>query len=367
MRPHSAKRAVDVAERMEPEAGAGVPAPPPETLCRLLRRELAIGGRSIPGRLVFASMSMLGHVAFRELLDEFGGCALLFSEMCSAKTIPTENPRVSNHFRWRPQELPRLVCQIVGAEPEAMARAAARIEAEGFFGVDLNFSCAAATICRRGGGAELLRRPEAALSILERVRRAVRIPVTVKFRMGWRDDPEAAVALARAFEAAGADALTFHPRVAPDRRARPARWEAIGRVKAAVRIPVFGNGGVIDPEGCLRMLRETGCDGVALGRIAVARPWVFAVWTGIAPAGREPWRETALRLHALLERHFAPRDALRRLRRFVFYYAANFQYGHELFRRVHGAADMDSARAVLEDFFASSPGICRDPNRNYFQ
>lgn len=352
---------------MEPESTAGGAEPLPEALPGLLRRELAIGGRSIPGRLVFASMSLLGHVAFRELLDEFGGCALLFSEMCSAKTVPTENPRVSNHFRWRPQELPRLVCQIVGAEPKTMARAAARIEAEGFFGVDLNFSCAAATICRQGGGAELLRRPEAALSILEQVRRAVRIPVTVKFRMGWRDDPAAAAAMARAFEAAGADALTFHPRVAPDRRARPARWEAIGRVKAAVRIPVFGNGGVIDAEGCLRMLRQTGCDGVALGRIAVARPWVFAAWTGLAPPEREPWRETALRLHALLEHHFAPRDALLRLRRFIFYYAANFPFGHELFRRVQGAADMEAARSALEDFFTACPGVCRVPNRNYFQ
>ncbi|MEJ5359695.1 MAG: tRNA-dihydrouridine synthase family protein [Desulfobacterales bacterium] len=334
----------------------------------LLARELKIGGRTIAGRLVFASMSLLGHVAFRELLDAFGGCALYFSEMCSAATIPTENPRVSKHFRWRREELPRLACQIMGSDAETMARAALRIEAEGFFGVDLNFSCSAATICRRGCGADLLRRPAEARRIVERVRRAVRVPLTIKFRVGWSDDGDRAVEMARAFADAGADALTFHPRVAPDRRARPPRWEYIRRVKQAVRIPVFGNGGVVEASDCLRMLRETGCDGVALGRIAVARPWVFALWSGRRlEAGGDLHRETALRLHGLLQRHFPPKDALIRLRRFVFYFASNFRFGHELYRKVQAAADMGAARAALESFFAAAQERCPLPNLNYFQ
>ncbi len=354
---------------MEPQPKPPLePSPTAGDLPALLSRELDIGGRTIPGRLVFASMSLLGHVAFRELLDEFGGCALLFSEMCSAATIPTENPRISKHFRWRPEELPRLVCQIMGSDAARMARAAVRIEAEGFFGVDLNFSCAAAMICRRGCGADLLRRPADALRILECVRRAVRIPVTVKFRVGWQDDGDRAVEMARAFEAAGADALTFHPRVAPDRRARPPRWEYIGRVKQAVRIPVFGNGGVLDAAGCLRMLQETGCDGVALGRIAVARPWVFALWSGENAAENDDLcRYTAFRLYDLLLRHFPPPDALIRLRRFVFYFASNFRFGHELYRKVRAAADMEAARTALQSFFAVPQERCPLPNLNYFQ
>jgi tRNA-dihydrouridine synthase B len=341
--------------------------PDTSELAALLNRPLSIGVRTIPNRLVFAPMTFLGHLAFRELLDRFGGCGLFFSEMCSARTVPTEKPSVSKHFRWRHEELPRLACQIMGGEPGEMAAAAERIQAEGFFGVDLNFGCAAATICRRSCGAALLRDPDLAVRIVERVRRAVKVPVTVKFRTGWRDDPEAAVRLALGFEAAGADAVTFHPRVAPDRRARPARWEYIGRVKRALRIPVLGNGDVFDPEGCLRMLRLTGCDGVSLGRIAIARPWVFAEWVaGIRP-GPDIYREVAFELLDLTARHFADKPAALRMRKFLFYFAANFRFGHSLFRSVQAASRLEEIRAALDAFFAVPLELSPSPNLAFLQ
>jgi nifR3 family TIM-barrel protein len=342
-----------------------IPAPP--ELAGLLNRPLAVGSRAIPGRLVFAPMTFLGHVAFRELIDEFGGCGLMFSEMCSAKTIPGENRHRSAYFRWRDAELPHLVCQVLGAVPEQMADAARRIEAEGFFGVDLNFGCATAIICNQALGAAVLKAPEQAFRIVSAVRRAVSIPVTVKFRTGWRDDPAGAVALARGFEAAGADALTFHPRVAPDRRARPAKWEYIGRVKRAVGIPVFGNGDVFDAGGCLRMLKETGCDGVSLGRIAIARPWVFAEWAAGFRPGVDVFRRTAESLLERLGRHFEPKPALLRFRKFILYFAANFRFGHTLCTRVQNAAGLAEAHAALEGFFASPPELTGTPNMNFFQ
>ncbi|HSM73649.1 MAG TPA: tRNA-dihydrouridine synthase, partial [Desulfobacterales bacterium] len=103
-----------------------------------LNRPLTVGGRRVRGRLALAPMTYLGHVAFRELLAGFGGYGLLFSEMCSAKRLPRENPAASAFFRWRPRELAHLVCQIFGAESEVMAAAAARVAREGFFGVDIN-------------------------------------------------------------------------------------------------------------------------------------------------------------------------------------------------------------------------------------
>jgi nifR3 family TIM-barrel protein len=336
-------------------------------LAAILNRPLRIGSRTIPKRLVFAPMSFLGHVAFRELLAAFGGFGLLFSEMCSSKTIPTENRRVSKHFRWRDEELPFLACQIMGSDPAQMAAAAVRIEAEGFFGVDLNFGCSSVLICRRSCGAEVLRRPDLAVKIVECVRRAVHIPLMVKFRTGWEDDPDAAVSLARRFEAAGADAVTFHPRVAPDRRARPAKWEYIGLVKQALGIPVFGNGDVFDAEGCLRMLRLTGCDGVSLGRIAVARPWVFAEWTaGLRPSA-DIFATTAARLVELTARHFEAKAAVVRLRKFMLYFASNFRFGHTLYSRVQKAGSPDEIQEVLDSFFAASPGLTSAPNMNYFQ
>jgi tRNA-dihydrouridine synthase len=172
------------------------------------------------------------------------------------------------------------------------------------------------------------------------------------------------VDLARRLEDAGADALTFHPRVAPDVRNRPAKWAYIARVKAAVTIPVFGNGDVFDADGCLRMLQTTGCDGVALGRIAIARPWSFAQWTGRAAFQEKVCRETALRLIDLLEHYFDGVRALRRFKRYGAYLAANFAFGNTLFNAIRNVADMAAARQVVIDFFESEPPMLERPNMN---
>jgi tRNA-dihydrouridine synthase B len=336
-------------------------------LSDLLNRPLTIGSRALAKRLVFAPMTFLGHIAFRELLAGFGGYGLLFSEMCSAQTVPTENRLVSNHFRWRDEELPQLACQIVGCEPERMAAAAERVEAEGFFGVDVNFGCSTAAICRQSCGAAVLREPLLAGKIIERIRRAVRIPLTVKFRTGWNDDPEAAIRMGRRFEDAGADAVTFHPRVAPDRRTRAPKWEYIGRLKQALRIPVFGNGNVFDAGGCLRMIRQTGCDGIALGRIAIARPWVFAEWTEGMRPGPEIFEQTAKRLLHLTAQHFEEKAAMRRFRRFTFYFSANFQFGHTLYSRVQNSVNMSQIQEAFNAFFETPPELTSAPNMNFFQ
>jgi nifR3 family TIM-barrel protein len=311
-------------------------------------------------------MTFLGHVAFRELVAEFGGVGLLWTEMCSSRGLPVENPRVSAYFRWREKELPVLVCQLLGADALQMAEAACRVEREGFFGVDLNFGCSVGAICKRHGGAALLKTPDRAAAIVKAVRAAVAIPLFVKYRTGWSDSPDAAVDLAKRFEQAGADALVFHPRVAPDRRSRPPRWDYIGRVKAAVSIPVFGNGNVFSAEDCLALLEQADCDGVSLGRIAVARPWCFAQWSAGYVPGPDIHRKTALRLADLMERHFDPDQALRRYKKFAMYFSANFAFGHTLFTRLRNAADMARIRRELSAFFDSRPKIHSRPNLNFF-
>ena len=330
-----------------------------------LSEPLKIGDRWIDGRLNLAPLTFLGHVAFRELLAKFGGYALLFTEMCSAKSVPVENRRTSAYFRWRDQERDRLVCQIFGSEPESMAAAAARIQNEGFFGVDLNFGCSTGNICKRRCGAALLRAPDEVIRIVAAVRRAVDIPLFVKFRVGWQDSPDPAIELAQRFENEGVDALTFHPRVAPDRRARPAKWEYIGLVKQAVAIPVFGNGDVFDPRDCRRMLRQTGCDGIALGRLAVAQPWVFASWTRGFKAPADIHLETATALLKLLEQHYDPGAALRRFYRFAYYFAANFTYGHTFYSRIRNAKNLEAVAAEIEGFFDSPPQLRARLNLNY--
>ncbi|MFW5908558.1 MAG: tRNA dihydrouridine synthase [Desulfosalsimonas sp.] len=325
---------------------------------------VCIRGQKVAPALLLAPMAGFTHVAFRELVAEYGGFGLMFTEMCSAKALPSENPTVSPVFRWRDAELSFLFCQIFGSEPATMARAARRIEAEGFCGVDINMGCSVAAICKQGAGAALLKNQEKALAIVTAVRQSVSIPVTVKFRTGWSNSPGPAVDLAAGMAEAGADALIFHPRVAPDRRLRPPKWDYIKAVKQAVDIPVFGNGEVFSENDCVRMIETTGCDGTAIGRMALARPWIFAQWT----KGFEPeygiYKNCAHRMLKLLEKHFEPVNALRRYKKWIGYFAANFKYGHSFAGLVRRAEDSAGARHAVDAFFHDAPPLNTTPNMN---
>ena len=328
-----------------------------ESLKALLTRPLAVGNRMVDKRLVLSPMAGVGHLVFRELVAGFGGYGLLFSEMCNARSVAQGNKNILLGYMWNPRELPRLVCQIYGNQPQVMADAARRIQAEGFFGVDLNFGCSVAKMCRQNYGAALLKQPDLAGRIVAAVRKAVSVPLFVKFRTGWSDDPLQAVELARRFEDAGADAVTYHPRVAPDRRTRPPRWAYIQKVKTAVRIPVFGNGNVFSAEDCLRLLHTTGCDGVSIGRLALAKPWIFAEWTrGVTP---EPavYRDTALKLLERMADRFGPDIGLRRYLKFMAYFSANFKFGHSLYAMTRKAATIEAQQKVLHHFFNPPPDL----------
>jgi nifR3 family TIM-barrel protein len=337
---------------------------PHQSLTKFLNQPLSIRDKTIHKRLVLAPMTNLGHVAFRELVSTYGGYGLLFSEMCSAKRIPQENRYVSHYFRWKDAERDRLVCQIFGADPKIMAAAARRIAKEGFFGVDVNFGCSVFSICRQKCGAALLKDPDLAVRIVAGVREAVSMPLFVKFRTGWKDDPQVAIDLAKRFEAAGADALTFHPRVAPDRRNRPAKWHYIKLVKQSVSIPVFGNGDVFDQTDCWKMVQTTGCDGVAIGRLAIARPWVFAVWTDGFKKSQDIYFESAADLTRLLFKHYDSTTALKRFKKFALYFCANFRFGHALYKELRSAQDMAQIEDILNGFFEDSPEFVIRPNTN---
>ncbi len=338
----------------------------PDQIRTYLNEPIQLRNRMIRNRLLLAPMAGLGHVAFRELVSGFGGYGLLFTGMCSAKAVPHENPRVSTVFRWRPEELHETVCQIFGPDPDSMARAAARIEKEGFFGVDLNFGCSVAAICKKGCGAALLKSPVAAAAIVNAVRKTVSIPVFVKFRTGWEDNPAYAADMAKRFEDAGADALVFHPRVAPDRRSRPPKWSYITVVQKAVTIPVFGNGNLFDIADAAKMISLTGCQGLSLGRIAITEPWIFASWTSeFVPDSRIRYR-TAMKMTTLLEKHYDCVWALKLFKSFVLYFCAGFRFGHSIRRQLLKSETMDEARDTIENIFSQEPEILLRPNLNLF-
>lgn len=325
-------------------------------------RPIRVGRAVIPKRLFLAPLSKLGNVAFREMISDFGGFGLLFSEMSGSRGVASGGGPAYSGFMWRKEELPHLVCQLYGDEPEVMARAAERVAAEGFMGVDINFGCAVAVVCKHNCGAALLKDPIRAGRIVSAMRKAVSIPIFVKYRTGWQDDSSAAVDMARRFADEGADALTFHPRVAPDRRSRQPKWAYIGKVKSAVSIPVFGNGNVFDLRDCEKMVSETGCDGVALGRLAVARPWTFAQWTdGFAP-DNFVYQRCALAFIDLLLKYFDAPTAMRRYYNFAAYFAANFKFGHTFFSLVHRAKTIEALRIAVSAFFETAPEIAARPH-----
>nr|WP_033398847.1 tRNA-dihydrouridine synthase family protein [Desulfospira joergensenii] len=338
----------------------------PAALARFLNTGLVIGGKNISNRLFLAPMAGLGHIAFRQLVSRFGGFGLLFTGMCSARAVPHENPSVSHVFTWRKEELPHTVCQIFGAGEEDMAGAARRIESEGFFGVDLNFGCSVAAICKKGCGAALLKEPELAGRIVASVKKAVACPVFVKFRTGWDNHPGFPEDMARRFEDAGADALVFHPRVAPDRRNRPPRWEIIGQVEKAVSIPVFGNGNLFTEKDGMQMVNRTGCQGLSIGRMAVARPWIFAQWTRGFKPGEDVYHFTATSMAELLREHYNDRFAVKMFKKFAPYFCANFKFAHSILKQLIRAETMDQIQDNIDGLLQCPPETLARPNMNLF-
>ncbi|MBF0199769.1 MAG: tRNA-dihydrouridine synthase family protein [Desulfamplus sp.] len=361
---------------------------PKPHLLQNLMMPITIRGKEIPNKFFLAPMAGLGHVAFRELVAEFGGFGLLFTGMCSARAIPCENPKISKVFTWREEELPWLVCQIFGSDPASMADAARRVQEEGFFGIDLNFGCCAAAICKRGSGAALLKNPDLAAEIVFQVRSAVNIPLFVKFRTGWDNAPESSARMATLFENAGADALVFHPRVAPDRRARPPKWQHIRYVKDAVSIPVFGNGNIFNARDCRKITMESGCDGVSIGRMAVAKPWIFAALTsddGHPNSDMKTWEKstqskfntnhgespniyhyTASRIVDLLLKHNDEKTAVKMFKKFVPCFAANFKFGHKICQRLLKGDDPHAIYEIIHGALHPLPETTAVPNLNLF-
>ncbi|RLC01399.1 MAG: tRNA-dihydrouridine synthase family protein [Deltaproteobacteria bacterium] len=337
-----------------------------QSLSQYLLQDLTIKNHIIHNRIVLAPMAGLGHIALRQLISEFGGFGLLFTGMCSAKAVPHENPKTSLVFNWRKEELKYLVCQIFGSDPESMAKAAERIEKEGFFGVDLNFGCSVAAICKKGCGAALLKDPELSSKIVKAVRESVSIPLFVKFRTGWDDNPQFAVDMAKRFEDAGADALTFHPRVAPDRRSRPPQWEIIKHVRQAVDIPVFGNGNLFEKNDGIKMIHQTSCQGLSIGRMAVARPWLFAQWTKKFSPGDDIFFTSAMRMTQILLDHYDDHFAVKLFKKFSPYFCANFKFGHQILKNLVRAQTMDDIRSNLDSIFKNNPETLSRPNLNLF-
>ena len=234
---------------------------------------MKIGNFEINGHAALAPMAGVADRAFRELCIEFGA-AYVVSEMVSSKGL-TMHDRKSDSLMQLGETEKAAAVQIFGCEPEIMAEATKKAAATGCPVIDINMGCPAPKIAGNGGGSALMKDPDLAARITEKVVSAVDIPVTVKIRAGWDENNLNAVHMAKLLESAGAAAITVHGRTRKQMYAPPVNLEIIKQVKENVSVPVIGNGDIIDPISAENMLKVTGCDYLMIGRGALGMPWLF--------------------------------------------------------------------------------------------
>ncbi|HEX2521002.1 MAG TPA: tRNA dihydrouridine synthase DusB, partial [Terriglobia bacterium] len=219
-------------------------------------------------------MAGLTDSVFRRLIKRLGGCGLVMTEFTSAEGL-TRNSLKSKRMLFYHEEERPVTAQLFGAEPSRLAEATRMVEDLGFDAIDLNLGCPAKKVVKACGGSALLREIKLLEEILKTIRAATTLPFTIKIRAGWSETEIVSVQVGRMAEDLGINAIAFHPRTRVQGFSGHSDWNLIGQLKAALKIPVIGNGDIVTPEDAFRMKRETGCDGVMIGRGALSNPWIF--------------------------------------------------------------------------------------------
>ena len=228
----------------------------------------------IPGNLILSPMDGYSDLPFRSICRELGS-ALSYTEFINALDILQGHPFVAEKLAFLPEERP-VVFQIFDSEPERLLEAALRIQERQPDVIDINMGCSARSVSGRGAGAGLLREPEKIARIFSLLSRALEVPVTGKIRLGWDNTSRNYLEVARAVEENGGQLIAVHARTRAQKYQGQADWNAIAEIKAAVKIPVIGNGDVRCVADIDRLLSFTGCDGVMIGRAAIGNPWIFS-------------------------------------------------------------------------------------------
>lgn len=314
----------------------------------------------LPGKLFLAPMAETSTPALRHVIKELCPETVLFSEMLSAGAIAAHAPHNEPMVKKRDFDDP-LIYQIVGSDPDVMARACSILSDTGCYGVDINMGCPNHDIMKKGQGAHLLTDNYRARSILQACRKACPTRLSVKMRTGYEENNEEQfINFITMLESEGVDFITIHPRYAKLSFRRKADWRFVSLAKQKVSIPVIGNGDIDTPLAAIVKMKESGCDGVMIGREAVKSPWIFRLAADLMRSG-----EASLDVNVhdifitILERmieYLPERLHKSRSHRFSVYYAQNARYGHELFTRIRKEEAIRPMMNIVNDYFTRNSG-----------
>jgi tRNA-dihydrouridine synthase B len=319
--------------------------------------ELKIRSLTIRPATVLAPMAGLTDTVFRRVIRSLGACGLIMTEFTSAEGLTRKSARTLQYLYFDEDEHP-IAGQIFGSDPHVMASAAALIEDLGFDQVDINLGCPVKKVVKCGGSG-LLRDLPHLQKLLRAVRSAVEIPLTIKIRSGWDEHSLVAVDVARMAEQIGIEAIAVHPRTRMQGYAGCANWKIIRDVKQVVRIPVIGNGDVRQPEDAVRMIEQTGCDAVMIGRAASSNPWIFRQIADYLSVGRyeEPTESDRYRLlsnyfRSLMETDMP--DAIGKMKQFATLFTHGVRNGGELRQQVHRSHTASEILDRVDAFFVGA-------------
>ena len=328
---------------------------------------LQIGSLTLPSKIIQSPLAACSDLPFRLIARE-KGLGFCYLEMVSAQSLTRENAKTRRMLNTLPQDKP-LGAQLLGCDPDMMAEAARILEEMGFDLIDMNLGCPVKKVVGNGEGSALLKDPARAEMVFRAVRNAVKVPVTMKTRKGFQNPSgDEAVELAKRAEGAGLCAVTIHGRTQAQGYAGKSDWEAIGKVKRAVKIPVIGNGDVLTAADAKRIFEVSGCDGIMIGRGGLGNPWIYQNLDRGLAGDASPYVPTVPERKETLLKHFAlersllgDRQAALNMRRITVWYSQGLP--HNKIMRVGVCSTMDCSEIVrlITEFFDQLPADAPPP------